>query len=621
MLLSGSVGTCLPIITNTCTFTCIYCSSVHLQDLEELSDGLEGRSSNPVSLLFDTLMQPNTDIGEEHPPSLSWQHDPSKAISHVVVGSGRPGGSWHRMAPNIETVSFGHWLELPIYTFNQWKSDRERSNGWNGSVENPTTATVKRNTRKRALLGEVAQYYDDYVSKMELEENFMNGVEIVCATDFRRPKVNKPTFKSQSSSTCSSLSSSPCLDSPTHTVHATCTTTTVDVSLLHGLEQEDKDDTSHQQEGSDLTEHQFVSDDVFTAEDSEPFAEEIAIEQFVESRKSCTPSPTPLDNLTPPNERSKDCDENARQSTCTSIPSSPLHTRVTEPCPTECFSESSCCCFSDPDDGGIYCWETRKVKAEYKWCIRGRKRLQDKPHSVDVKILAKKVVLACGVGQPRRLEVPGENYPFVRHQYDNADTGTVNNDEISGSNPIMIVGAGLSAADAVLLALENGLKVVHAFYRKANDPELTFHNMPTGIYKEYRHVFALMQGKIRNENYTPLPQHRVVEFKRDGICTLANGSGNEETDLVVSSCYVLIGSEANLEFLPRRITSELGLKAGRPIHPKYNPIEIDPYSFQSDSTPSLYAMGPLVGDNFVRFVLGGALGITHHLTNSRSKEN
>ena len=31
----------------------------------------------------------------------------------------------------------------------------------------------------------------------------------------------------------------------------------------------------------------------------------------------------------------------------------------------------------------------------------------------------------------------------------------------------------------------------------------------------------------------------------------------------------------------------------------------------------LYAMGPLVGDNFVRFLQGGALGITSHILRKR----
>jgi hypothetical protein len=43
------------------------------------------------------------------------------------------------------------------------------------------------------------------------------------------------------------------------------------------------------------------------------------------------------------------------------------------------------------------------------------------------------------------------------------------------------------------------------------------------------------------------------------------------------------------------------------------------YSFQSNHEVGLFAMGPLVGENFVRFGLGGALGISNFLSKKRQK--
>ena len=40
---------------------------------------------------------------------------------------------------------------------------------------------------------------------------------------------------------------------------------------------------------------------------------------------------------------------------------------------------------------------------------------------------------------------------------------------------------------------------------------------------------------------------------------------------------------------------------------KNNPVDIDIYTFESVKHSGLYAMGPLVGDNFVRFLQGRAL--------------
>lgn len=43
------------------------------EDLEFLSSGLEGRSTNPVSLLLDSLTHPCADIGLEIEPLIEWR--------------------------------------------------------------------------------------------------------------------------------------------------------------------------------------------------------------------------------------------------------------------------------------------------------------------------------------------------------------------------------------------------------------------------------------------------------------------------------------------------------------------------------------------------------------------
>lgn len=46
-----------------------------------------------------------------------------------------------------------------------------------------------------------------------------------------------------------------------------------------------------------------------------------------------------------------------------------------------------------------------------------------------------------------------------------------------------------------------------------------------------------------------------------------------------------------------------------------NPIDVDPFtnSVVAADGPGMYAMGPLVGENFVRFLKGGALAIASDL--------
>ena len=63
---------------------------------------------------------------------------------------------------------------------------------------------------------------------------------------------------------------------------------------------------------------------------------------------------------------------------------------------------------------------------------------------------------------------------------------------------------------------------------------------------------------------------------------------------------VLIGSIANLSFLGE-VADKLGLTPGVEIS-RSNPVDIDVFSHQCTALPGLFAMGPLIGDNFVRLV-------------------
>lgn len=54
--------------------------SLVLQDLLMLADGLEGRSTNPVSLLLDSLQNPCADIGMELPSMLTYKYHPEKQV-------------------------------------------------------------------------------------------------------------------------------------------------------------------------------------------------------------------------------------------------------------------------------------------------------------------------------------------------------------------------------------------------------------------------------------------------------------------------------------------------------------------------------------------------------------
>lgn len=130
--------------------------------------GLEGRSSNPVALLFDTLNHPEADLGLELPSLLDWQKNKKHAIDHVVIGKGPPGGAWQMMDGNVLTISLGCWMELPQMNFREWEASRMARMGIRGE--------------SRASVASVAQYYCDYVQAHELDKYFTSHSEITSVT-------------------------------------------------------------------------------------------------------------------------------------------------------------------------------------------------------------------------------------------------------------------------------------------------------------------------------------------------------------------------------------------------------------------------------------------------------
>ena len=409
-----------------------------------------------MSLLFDALFHPNADIGENLPSSLSWSYNPVDACSHVVLGRSRPGGSWHTMKPSTVTLSLSQWLELPLQSFDSWKSSKD-----NGKEQQPGAHSTSLG-RLRASAGDIAEYYSSYISQLNLAENFQCGVT-VCRVD-----------------------------------------------ELH------------------------------------------------------------------------------RQTAC----------RLTE---VEIWKR--CASIFNTEDIGICCFEevnsSQEDEAEeYKWRVTSC----DKEKQLVVK--AKKLVLACGLGQPNRLGVDGEDLPFVIHGVTELQ-GRLQHISASGK-PVVIVGAGISAADAILASLDSGIHVYHVFRQKATSDTLLFNKLPKA-YQEYHQVWSLMTSRTKSQLYTPLEQHTVHSFSPDSHCCILNTKG-VKTKLQVSSAIVLIGSHANLDFLPPHLRSSIGYHKDKPIDSKTNMVDVDLYSSQSENCKDLYALGPLVGDNFVRFVFGSALG-------------
>lgn len=278
------------------------------------------------------------------------------------------------------------------------------------------------------------------------------------------------------------------------------------------------------------------------------------------------------------------------------------------------------------------------------WKIEGLQRSTnagDLKEEIEVPfcVYAENVVLATGTHDiPARLGVEGENLSFVCHSFWELEAAISSGRLDHASEPILVVGAGLTAADAVLAAHHLNTPVYHAFRRPVTDPALIFNQLPKLLYPEYHKVHQMMSqqqhkvGKMEvnlsnqaltspAENtcypgYLSYPKHRVVAFRPDGKCVLED-EGGLQTVLQVSMALVLIGSHPNLSFLPEH-GRPLGLDSEEPISCRRNPFDVDPYTYESVKEPGMYAMGPLVGENFVRFLKGGALAIACDIARKQS---
>nr|XP_058135505.1 LOW QUALITY PROTEIN: oxidative stress-induced growth inhibitor 1 [Dasypus novemcinctus] len=230
---------------------------------------------------------------------------------------------------------------------------------------------------------------------------------------------------------------------------------------------------------------------------------------------------------------------------------------------------------------------------------------------------ARNVVLATGMSDsPARLDVPGEDLPFVHHGLAALEAATRAGAVTPASDPVLIVGAGLSAADAVLHARHYGVPVIHAFRRPVDDPGLVFNQLPKMLYPEYHKVHQMMREQSilspgPYEGYRSLPQHRLLLLKEDRRAVFRDARGREVA-FDVSLALVLIGSYPDLSFLPGG-GADLAVDPEQPLSAKRNPVDVDPFTYQSPHREGLYALGPLAGDSFVRFVQGGALAVASSL--------
>ncbi|XP_067905921.1 oxidative stress-induced growth inhibitor 1-like isoform X2 [Heterodontus francisci] len=253
--------------------------------------------------------------------------------------------------------------------------------------------------------------------------------------------------------------------------------------------------------------------------------------------------------------------------------------------------------------------------------VNGYSKTKDGSHKAFC-IYAEKVVLATGTyDSPSWLGINGEDLPFVHHTTSELENTLKEQEMGVNFDPILIVGGGLTAADAVISAHHSNVPVIHVFRRDVNDPGLIFNQLPKVMYPEYHKVHQMMTQQSCTttgpyKGYLSLPKHRVLCFTPDRKCILQDKASGERKTFNISMALILIGSNPNLTFLPNQGRS-LAVNTEFPVNSKRNPVDVDSFTYECVQERGLYALGPLVGDNFVRFLQGGALAVTSTLLKDR----
>lgn len=243
-------------------------------------------------------------------------------------------------------------------------------------------------------------------------------------------------------------------------------------------------------------------------------------------------------------------------------------------------------------------------------------------------------MLATGVTVPRRLGIDGEeNVRCILHSSGQLDrhipdlqacgghrkrnaiaTTTTTSERRPTMDPVLVIGDGLNAADAVIKCLINGVPVAHSFRKTPKDSRQILSKLSNVLYPEYHTVYQLMTGAAVDPLYRVYPRTQIQRFEYDegtnenGAAILRNMKTGAIEKIRFNRAAVLIGFEADLSFMEidRRDDSSRDRRRSV-VDSKSNTLNVDPNTCRCRDEEDLYAIGPLIGDNFVRYLIGGSL--------------
>ncbi|GMR49840.1 hypothetical protein PMAYCL1PPCAC_20035 [Pristionchus mayeri] len=245
------------------------------------------------------------------------------------------------------------------------------------------------------------------------------------------------------------------------------------------------------------------------------------------------------------------------------------------------------------------------------WRVSGVQAASGRPFT----LLTRRVVLATGLMQQRMLEVDGEEgnarIVYTMQQLKQkmgeitdptAPSVSSSPSPSSSSPPVIVVGDGISAADAVLFCMERGLRVMHVMRKNEHELRRSAARLRSrfsaSLYPEYYNVFELMQGRQQHALYERRVAVRVEKIDVQRVMLRTRNGVKEESFSLLAAC------------IGQRTTFDGVLPGGdQSSSPRFSFGR----DYRAEEDPSLFCVGSAVGDHYVRFLVGGCMHVAQQI--------
>lgn len=278
-------------------------------------------------------------------------------------------------------------------------------------------------------------------------------------------------------------------------------------------------------------------------------------------------------------------------------------------------------------------------------------------------IRCRNVVLGTGIFS-HRIPPPPVFAPFFESRLDTTEKLRDDNPEntlTTGQLPLLVVGSGYTAADAILCN-QGKRPIVHVYRWDPEERPSPLRGCHPQAYPGYAGVYRQMKDAVlkkqsaTNEIYQGFPNAVVTETRADGTVKLSMKSEDgtfHETFIRVADIEVCIGRRGRLDYLAPALCKEIGIKnidysnmespnnaresqlpltlartvtssrrystrSRKPmLHPttsgtagkvwvRYSSLR-ERVERNIEVTPNVFIIGSLTGDSLVRFAMGGCV--------------